>query len=336
MIPFGTSHLDPQRIGADSGLSSTATGPAPFVEEALRWLPGAAQGEPALARTVGESPESPGRWNGEALPRGQRARIVWADDNADLRDYVSRLLGERSEVEAVADGEAAQVEGVEAGADDYLIKPFSARELLARVGTHLGMARIRREAARREHELRAKTQRHKDFLERIVDNAPVAIAIMRGQELEYVSVNAAYQAITGPDAQFVGRTYRDVFPQAADRGAEEGLREVMRSGRPWKVRDFQTEIPGRPGMTWWNGECLPLPNEPGEIDAVLVLTWEVTERKQTELLLREQATLLERIASGCSLDECFVSLCDRMPKLDPGARACVLLADDERRHQNSV
>ena len=39
-------------------------------------------------------------------------------------------------------GEEARIEGLEAGADDYLVKPFSARELLARVGANLAMARI--------------------------------------------------------------------------------------------------------------------------------------------------------------------------------------------------
>jgi signal transduction histidine kinase/DNA-binding response OmpR family regulator len=43
-------------------------------------------------------------------------------------------------------GEEARVEGVKAGADDYLSKPFSARELVAHVSAHLQMARVRREA----------------------------------------------------------------------------------------------------------------------------------------------------------------------------------------------
>ena len=42
-----------------------------------------------------------------------------------LRDVPVILLSARA-------GEEARIEGLDAGADDYLIKPFSARELLAR------------------------------------------------------------------------------------------------------------------------------------------------------------------------------------------------------------
>ncbi|RKH67037.1 response regulator [Corallococcus aberystwythensis] len=64
-------------------------------------------------------------------------------------------------------GEEASVEGLEAGADDYLVKPFSARELSARVRTQLEMARVRRDVAAleaREAALEEAVRARDDFL----------------------------------------------------------------------------------------------------------------------------------------------------------------------------
>ena len=64
-------------------------------------------------------------------------RILRADPQ--LRDVPTILLSARA-------GEEAVIEGLDAMADDYLVKPFSARELIARVGAQLQLARMRREA----------------------------------------------------------------------------------------------------------------------------------------------------------------------------------------------
>src|SRR5262249_53186944 len=52
--------------------------------------------------------------------------------------------------------ESDRLRALEAGANDYLIKPFSERELLLRVTTHLEMAFLRREAALRESEAQVR------------------------------------------------------------------------------------------------------------------------------------------------------------------------------------
>ena len=192
-IPLGSSHLDPRHIGAETGLSSTATGAAAFVEEALRWLP-----------DNGQAPETvfePYTGVHTANASGPRPRVIWADDNADMRAYVTRLLRGRCDVESFTDGQAAldaalanppdlvlsdvmmpgldgvsllralradprtalcavilisarageesRIEGIEAGADDYIIKPFNAAELVARVETRAKMARMRRDEEER-------------------------------------------------------------------------------------------------------------------------------------------------------------------------------------------
>jgi signal transduction histidine kinase len=230
-LPLGQAHLPRERIHASRALASTATGSAAFVEEAVRWLPGAGtvEGSPADGHAPGEE-------KAESTGAG-RGRILVADDNADMREYLTRVLGRSFEVVAVADGQAAldivhrgapfdlvltdvmmprlggfgllaslrgdartralpvvmlsarageeaSVEGLEAGADDYLVKPFSARELLARVRTHLEMARIRRDVARRElleQELRHAVKIRDEFLTVVSHELRTPLTTMRLQ-----------------------------------------------------------------------------------------------------------------------------------------------------------
>jgi signal transduction histidine kinase len=214
-IPFGVAHLPRERIGVASTAASTATRADAYVDEALTWLHFDTP-EPASGSKQARQPDIPATWvpapsklDGAAQP-GARGRVLLADDNADMRDYVFRLLSPYFDVEAVSDGQEAlaraldhppdlvlsdvmmpgldgfallqalraepatstlpvillsarageesRVEGIEAGADDYLVQPFTARELLARVTTHLAMSRLRRQATERERELRTDAE----------------------------------------------------------------------------------------------------------------------------------------------------------------------------------
>jgi len=212
-IPLGQDHLPKHQIGGTHSVSSTVMGPMPFIEEALRWLP-----ESEVVDTPSDRDEVLPTLPRAAFEAGGRARILIADDNADMRQYLTRLLAEHYRVDTAADGklaiakarerppdlvlsdimmpefdgfellkrlraeektrgipvvllsaragEESRVEGMQAGADDYLVKPFSARELLARVAARLeitrlqkqGEAQLRANKAELEHKVHERTR----------------------------------------------------------------------------------------------------------------------------------------------------------------------------------
>ncbi len=78
-------------------------------------------------------------------------------------------------------GEDSRIDGLEAGADDYLVKPFSARELMARVATHLNLQRL---------EQRLDQQRA--ALTELFRQSPLPVAVVRGPDLVFEIANAAY------------------------------------------------------------------------------------------------------------------------------------------------
>ncbi|MFN6483469.1 MULTISPECIES: ATP-binding protein [unclassified Nostoc] len=213
-IPLGTAHLPSDRLQLDVDESptetlrerttatrtqtSTALGAAPYVQEAERWIVEEGNRQQATGNSE-ESYLSPVTCH--LSPTSSHVLLV--DDNADMRDYLTRILSDRDiEVEAMANGEAALaaatervpdlilsdvmmpgldgfellkalradprtkevpiillsarageesvIEGLLAGADDYLIKPFSANELVTRVNAYLQMAHLRSLALRQE------------------------------------------------------------------------------------------------------------------------------------------------------------------------------------------
>ena len=122
-LPFGHAHL-PAGALVPAGHAATVSASAdPFVQEALRWLPGTAQDAGGTAaRAVHEeitpgNDADPSAQAGRALP----ARVLVADDNADMREYLARLLRSAGyRVTTVTDGQAA-LDAVRSDAPDLVI-----------------------------------------------------------------------------------------------------------------------------------------------------------------------------------------------------------------------
>ncbi len=306
-IPLGKGHLPPEHIVAD-GIAVTPSGAAPYVEEALRWLPAAAQDENVSAAA------------GTITPASEVGRVLLADDNADMREYATRLMAERWEVRAVTNGrqafetarvwqpdvivtdvmmpeldgfgllrelradpdlratpvimlsaragEEARLEGLSASADDYIVKPFSARDLLTRVDAQLVKSRAR---ASERHYVRRVTN--------LFANAPVAIAVLRGAGHVHEFANAHYTALVG-GRDVVGKTVQEAFPELADQGIYELLDQVRSSGQPFVGRSMPVRLKRGPGETlqelYLDFVYQPIVSDNGDVEGIVVVAHDVT------------------------------------------------------------
>ena len=304
-VPLGRAHLPAERIGAERAQASTALRAQAFVAEAMRWLPDATEASNStLEAEAADVVTEPGRL-------GDRPRVLVADDNADMREYVRRLLGSRFEVETVADGEAAlaaihrqppdlllsdvmmprldgaglvarlradpqtatlpiillsarageeaKVEGLTAGADDYLTKPFSARELLAHVTTNIRIARIRREST---EALRHRTAQY----ETLLNQAPLGVYVVDA-DLRIREVNPIARPVFDPiPGDVVGRDFAEVMRLLVDEARVDELvrafRHTLETGEPHIVPEDAALRRDRGVAEYfeWRLDRIPLPD----------------------------------------------------------------------------
>lgn len=247
-IPFGASHLPQEQLVSAPLVPQSGNTAAVFAEEAFTWLHGI-QGSPP--------PKGPAR-------TARRPVVLLADDNADMRRYIQRTLGDHYEIVTASDGvealdllrrsppdilvtdvmmpgldglrllkairsdpateslpviflsaragEEMKVEGLEAGADDYLTKPFTANELRARIGAHLHMAELRRRASAHETTLRTEAQAAHHVAETLNEVARTLASELDLERLLQVVTDAA---VTLTGARF-GAYFQNVTNAAGD------------------------------------------------------------------------------------------------------------------------
>jgi len=280
-IPFGHGHLPEANVVAGGRSPVVPTAASQFLLEAMRWLPGDQSGSEGAVGALA---------SGAGLRKAAPARVLLADDNADMREYLQRLLRPGYEVTTVTDGQAAleaarldppdillsdvmmprlgglqlvaalradprtaevpvlllsaragqeaAIEGLEAGADDYLVKPFSAAELLARVRANVELARLRSHHAR--------------WRAALLDSLHEAFFVL-DEDGAVVEINAAFTNIMGFGSEEL--PFSPVRPWWPDEKDDPEGHQMLREGLKRLMTDskgsFTVPLVRRDGQRIW-------------------------------------------------------------------------------------
>ena len=290
-LPKGGDHL-PNEQRAARPAEGSSTGAHAYVAEALGWLGStehAAQDGAADARS---------------------GHVLFADDNADLRDYVYRLLAEHYTVETAADGiaaleaararrpdvivtdammpkldgfgliralrddaelrsvpvlvlsaragEEAKLEGLQHGADDYLVKPFSARELIGRVEALRQADAIRRKALEALRQSNAQSKA-------LLDHAPVG-AYLVDADFVMREVNPLALPVFGDiPGGVIGRDFSEIihilWPAPFADEIVQLFRHTLATGEPYVATETSARRLDRDTTEYydWRIDRIPLP-----------------------------------------------------------------------------
>lgn len=316
-IPLGSAHLPAERIAPARALEPIARMALPYVEEALGWL------TPSRVRLETWSIPLAHAEDGQ-----HRARVLVADDNADMRSYAAQLLGRHWQVECVADGaaaleavtcrppdlliadvmmpgidgfellrrlrvepatrelpiillsaragEEARVEGIEAGADDYLIKPFSARELTARVQMHLSLQRVRRAGF---EAIRASEERFRALVTASSD-------VIYRMSADWSEMRQLHGREFIADTATPTTSWLEKYIHPDDRAqVTDVIARAIQDKSVFQLEHRVLRIDGSVGWTF--SRAVPLLDDHGEIIEWFGAAVDVTERKSSEQQLRE-------------------------------------------------
>jgi signal transduction histidine kinase len=189
-------------------------------------------------------------------------------------------------------GEESRIEGVSAGADDSLAKPFTAREILARVEGQLKMARLRRQAREQQESLTREIQRARQFAWETLEHLPDAFCTFdRDFRITYLNPAGAALAQSAATAP-LGLILWDVYPSIAGTPVEDNFRRAMTQREPV---DFEQYFPGPGGDFWFHFKLYPQPN-----DGIALYVRNTTAARRTEQALRraEQLAAAGRLAAS--------------------------------------
>jgi PAS domain S-box-containing protein len=284
-----------------------------YVREAAKWV----MEDDAVEEISTES---------DGQRKGKKPLVLIADDNADMRIFMQRILardyitvlahdGEDAFTKAIQNspeiiisdimmprldgfgllkklknnittrhtpliflsaraGEEAKVEGITAGADDYLVKPFSSKELLARIANQITIA---------------ETRRHTELeFYNLFFQSPAHIHIIKGPE--YVMEFFHPLAIPYFGRDLTGQKLREAAPYLEAQGYFRILDKVYKEGKTIKLDETKAVLiqpDGRELVCYFNITYLPYQDKVGNIVGILQFAYDITEQVLAKQKLAE-------------------------------------------------
>jgi signal transduction histidine kinase/DNA-binding response OmpR family regulator len=324
-LPFGFKHLPSDQVVAAETHANIGPAAELFVEEATAWIGATAAGHEDGLTEPTSSVGGVGHilladdnedmreyirkllltrgWSVDAVANGEtalaRARehhpdLVLADVMMPGLDGFGLMRALRSD-EALRDipcvlvsaraGEEAKVEAIEAGADDYLVKPFSARELVSRIAARLEVAHAHAETRA------ARARLHAQLMQ-----APVAVSVVQGPEFVFELANSRYLEMVGrKDQPLEGKRFKEVFTELPSDAPVFGMLEtVYRTGIPFTADEYCVPLDrgeGRLENVYFQFTSEPIKNVSGHVTEIMTVAVEVTAqvlaRQRIQALLGE-------------------------------------------------
>jgi PAS domain S-box-containing protein len=361
-IPKGAAHLPADRLRVSTAPpESTTAGAHAYVTEALEWLPAAPQ--PAVSRrdlpTVLLADDNADlreyarrllaeQYDVQVVADGQsaleaaqalRPDLIVSDVMMPRLDGFGLIRALRADPELRAipiillsarAGEESRIEGLDRGADDYLVKPFNARELLVRAGTLIRSAELRRHA----EEARAQ-------FETLLNEAPLGVMLV-DEDFRVAAVNPIALPLIG-ESDLIGRDF-DSIVHAAWSGADAAeivrrFRRTLQTGEPQVVPEFIARRKDRQVLEYyeWQVSRIPLP---GGRRGVVCYFRDISRSVLARQALREAdsrkdeflATLSHELRNPLAPLRSSLEIVKRLASVPPNASAALEIMDRQMSH----
>lgn len=215
-------------------------------------------------------------------------------------------------------GEEARIDGLEAGADDYLVKPFSAAELLTKVRAQINISKARGYA---EEQLRS-----------LLMEAPVAMAIYRGANHVIELANQRMLTYWGRSRETTTkRPLFEVIPELADQGFRQILDKVYHTGEryvsietPILILRFEKQETAYVNLT-----IEPLKDENNLINGMIAVAADVTLQVNARLELERVSDTLRLAMDSASMGIYRITIASDLLEVSPRARIIHAIPPDE-------